>query len=434
MKTLTVTLAIVTSLALLVACSKPVATEEPIRAVKVLTVGASPFSSSYEFAGEVKARLESRLSFRVGGKIIKRQAELGQRVAVGQTLAQLDPQDYKLAADAARAQLQVAATNRDLAAADYQRYSALKEQNFISAAELERRDSVLRAAQAQVAQAQSQLAVQGNQATYAVLKADVAGIVTAIEAEPGQVVAAGAPVVRIAADGPRDVVFSVPEDKVSGIKLGMVASVRGWAQDSQAAVLSATVREVAASADPATRTFLVKLALQNATPPPPLGATVSVVPNGLSGAQGQPVIKLPTSALWRDGQASAVWVLDKPSMTVKSQTVQIATADGNEAVIASGLRPGMLVVSAGVHVLSPGQKVTIYQQKQALVPENKAQTAMNPIAINPIATSPVVISPVVISPELNAQASPKGSQEASQKVSQEAGAPTATASAAAAAK
>jgi len=366
------------AVALLVACSKPAPPEEPIRAVKVMTVGVNTFSSGYEFAGEVKAQLESRLGFRVAGKIIKRQVELGQRVKAGQLLAQLDPQDYKLAADSARAQLQAAATNRDLAAADYKRYKELKEQNFISGAELERRDTTLKSAQAQFEQAQSQLAVQGNQASYASLVADVAGVVTAIEADPGQVVSAGTPVVRIAVDGPRDVVFSVPEDKVSGIKLGMAVKVRGWAQDTQTAPAMAKVREVSASADPATRTYQVKLALDGKAPSPPLGATMYVMPEGLGDVQGMPVIKLPTSALRQEGQASAVWLLDKASMTVKSQIVQIATADGNEAVIAAGLQPGMLVVSAGVHVLSPGQKVTIYQQKVALTPETPAQTAINP--------------------------------------------------------
>ena len=364
--------------ALLAGCSKPAPPEEPVRAVKVMTVGINTFSSGYEFAGEVKAQVESRLAFRVGGKIIKRQAELGQRVKAGQVLAQLDPQDYKLAFDAAKAQLQLAATNRDLAAADFKRYAALKEQSFISGAELERRETALKAAQAQVDQAQSQLNVQGNQATYAVLVADVAGVVTAIEAEPGQVVSAGTPVIRIAADGPRDVVFSVPEDKVAGIKLGMQVKVRGWAQDAQAASAVAKVREVSASADPATRTYQVKLALDGKTPAPPLGATMYVLPEGLGGVQGMPVIKLPTTALRQEGQASAVWLLDKASMTVKSQIVQIATADGNEAVIAAGLQPGMLVVSAGVHVLSPGQKVTIYQEKPAVGQENRAQTAINP--------------------------------------------------------
>lgn len=343
---------------LLAACSKPAAPEEPVRAVKVLTVGVDAFASSQEFAGEVKAKVESRLGFRVGGKIIKRQAELGQRVKAGQVLAQLDPQDYKLAADAARAQVAAAATQRDLAAADYKRYRELKEQNFISGAELERRETTLTAAQAQLEQAQSQLAVQGNQARYAVLVADVSGVVTAVEAEAGQVVSAGTPVLRIAADGPRDVVFAVPEDKVAAIRVGMPVKVRVWAQGAE---LAGKVREVSASADPATRTYPVKVLLDTREPPV-LGATVYVQPQGL-GASGAQVIKLPTSALRQEGSGSAVWVLDKASMTVKSQNVQIATADGNEAVIASGLQPGMLVVSAGVHVLSPGQKVTIYQSK-----------------------------------------------------------------------
>ncbi len=378
---------------LLVACSRPAQPEEPIRAVKVLTVGVGAFSSGYEFAGEVRAKAESRLGFRVGGKIIKRQAELGQRVKAGQVLAQLDPQDYKLAADAARAQLQAAATNRDLAASDFKRYKELKDQNFISGAELERRETTLKAAQAQYEQARSQLAVQGNQASYASLVADVAGVVTAIEAEPGQVVTAGTPVVRIAADGPRDIVFSVPEDKITSFKPGMVVKVRGWVQDAQ---LAATVREVGASADPVTRTYQVKAALGVSDLAPPLGATMYVLPQGLggSGAEGLQVIKLPTSALRQEGKASAVWVLDKTTMTVKSQTVQIATADGNEAVIAAGLQPGMLVVSAGVHVLSPGQKVTIYKAKVLPAQVNRAQTAINTGAADAAAVKLAASAPV----------------------------------------
>ena len=365
--------AVLSSALLLVACSKPAPPDEPVRAVKVMTVGLDAFTSTHEFAGEVRAQVESRLSFRVGGKIIKRQAELGQRVKAGQVLAQLDPQDYKLAADAARALVAVARTNRDLAAADYKRYKELKDQNFISGAELERRDTTLKAAQAQLEQAQSQLAVQGNQANYAVLVADVSGVVTAVEAEAGQVVSSGTPVLRIAADGPRDVVFSVPEDKIALIKVGAPVKVRLWAQNTE---LAGRVREVSASADPATRTYPVKLTLDTREPPA-LGATVYVQPQGL-GASGTPVMKLPTTALRQEGKNSAVWVLDKTSMTLKSQIIQIATADGNEAVVAAGLEPGALVVSAGVHVLSPGQKVTIYQPKVTVAPATPSQTAVNP--------------------------------------------------------
>ncbi len=377
--------------ALAAACSKPEPAPEPVRAVKIMTLAAAPFGSGYEFAGEVRAQSEVRLSFRVGGKIIKRQAELGQRVKAGQILAQIDPEDYKLAQDASRAQLNAAATNRDLAAADFKRFAVLKEQNFISGAELERREAQFKAAQAQYEQARSQLAVQGNQASYAVLTASAAGVITAVEAEPGQVVAAGAPVVRIALDGLRDVVFSVPEDKVAAFKPGLPVKVRGWAQST---VLPATVREVSASADPVTRTYPVKVALGAEAPPPPLGATVYVLPVELSGerAQGLQVIKLPSSALRQQGNASAVWVLDKSSMTLKSQEVQIATADGNEAVISAGLQPGMLVVSAGVHVLSAGQKVTIYKGNVPIDESNRAHTAPNLIAKMPVSAAPVTAS------------------------------------------
>ncbi len=365
--------------ALLAACSKPAPTEEPVRAVRVLTVGEARFDATYEFAAEVRARTESRLGFRVAGKIIRRQAELGQRVKAGQVLAQLDPQDYKLAADAAQAQVAAAATNRDLAAADFKRFKELKEQNFISGAELERRESVLKAAQASLQQAQAQLSSQGNQARYTNLVADVSGVVTAVEAEPGQVVTAGTPVVRIAQDGVRDVVFSVPEDKVAAIRVGSDVGVRVWAEASaQKAQLTGKVREVAATADPVTRTFPIKVAL-DAAANLPLGSTVYVTPQAL-GAAGAQVIKLPTTALRQESGNTTVWVLDKASMALKAQPVTVATADGNEVVIASGLQPGMLVVSAGVHVLQPGQKVTIYQEKGVSAQVNTAQAATKPVA------------------------------------------------------
>lgn len=345
----------------LAACSRPAPPPEPIRAVKVITVGMQAPASTLEYAGEVRARVESRLGFRVGGKLLDRLVELGQHVKAGQLLARLDSQDLKLAADAARAQLAAARTNQALAAADFKRYQALKDQNFISGAELERRDAALQAAWAQLDQAQAQFSVQGNQATYASLHADVPGVVTAVLAERGQVVAAGTPVFQIAQDGVRDVVFAVPEDKVAAIKPGTEVQVRRWATPG---TLKGLIREVAASADPATRTFTVKVAVQ--TPDNlALGSTVSVLPLALQHA-GVPVMKLPTSALRQEGQTTAVWVLDTTSMTVKSQTVQIATADGNDVVVAGGLQPGMQVVVAGVHVLSPGQKVMVYKANSPL--------------------------------------------------------------------
>ena len=245
------------------------------------------------------------------------------------------------------------------------RFSALRAQNFISAAEMERREASLKAAQATLDQAKAQLSAQSNQENYTQLLADVDGVITSVEAEPGQVVSAGTPVVRIAQDGARDAVFSVPEDKRNAVKIGQSVQITPWADES--VKLSGLVREVAASADPATRTYQVKVALQDGATLP-LGATVHVQPQNMSAADAVQVIKLPTTALRQDGgggQGTSVWVFDPASSTVKLQPVQLASADGNEAIIASGLKPGMQVVATGAHVLTPGQKVTVYRDRYA---------------------------------------------------------------------
>jgi RND family efflux transporter MFP subunit len=345
---------------LLTACSKPEAPQEPIRSVKLLTVSAGTVGAQQEYAGEVRARVESRLGFRVGGKLVQRPAEVGQRVQAGALLAQIDASDLALASQAAQAQVSAAQTQRDLAAADLKRFTDLKAQGFVSGAEIERRQATLQAAEASLRQARAQGAVQGNQAGYARLLADGAGVVVAVEAEVGQVVAAGTPVVRLARDGARDVVFAVPEDRLAALRPGQVAQVRLWAAGQTAAgdALSGTVREVAASADPATRTYQVKLALP-AGADVALGATASVtLPDR---ATGLAAIKLPTSALMQspgNARGTSVWVFDAASSTVQLRPVELSGADGNDMLVVSGLKPGEEVVAAGVHVLSAGQKVT----------------------------------------------------------------------------
>ena len=338
------------------ACSRPEAVQEPVRAVKVMTVGQSGFDMGGEFAGEVRARVESRLGFRVAGKISQRQAEMGQRVAAGAVLAQLDAADYQLAAQAAQAQVSGARTQRDLAQTEYKRYEGLRAQNFISSAELERREATLKAAQFTLDQALAQAQNQGNQTQYTQLRADAPGVITAVEAEAGQVVSAGTPVFRLAHDGPRDAVFAVSESMVMKLRNGQrMQAVVGQGGPT----LQGRVREIAGSADPVTRTFTVKLALDEGQKVP-LGATVNVLAQGLKGSQAA-VIKVPTSALRQEGKTTAVWVLDETKMTVASQPVQVDTADGNEVVITAGLQPGQRIVTAGVHVLTPGQKVSLYK-------------------------------------------------------------------------
>ncbi len=340
----------------LASCSKAPPQQEPIRAVKILKVGESSASYDLEFSGEIRARVESTLGFRVGGKLINRQAELGQRVKAGQLLAQIDPQDYRVAADAAAAQLIAAQSNRDVAVADMKRYQGLFDQGFISVAELERRQASEKAAQAQWRQAQAQNTVQGNQSNYTHLLADGAGVITSLDASAGQVVAAGQPVVRLALDGPRDVVFSVSEDKLATLKAGVVVDVRQW-QDGK--TLEAKVRDVSASADTVTRTFVVKAALPKDADPV-LGSTATVSLRAAKLVDAKPRIKLPTQALRTEAGVTAVWLLDSATMTVKSQPIQVTTADGNEAVVDSGLQDGDQVVVSGVHVLTAGQKVSVF--------------------------------------------------------------------------
>ncbi|KPF49183.1 RND transporter [beta proteobacterium AAP121] len=339
------------------ACSRPAPAPEPVRAVRTMTISAEGAGGVHEYAAEVRARTESRLGFRVGGKMLTRSAEVGQRVRAGQVLAQLDAADLQLGRDAALAAARAAQTQYDLAAAEFKRYQELRAQGFISSLELERREATLKAQKAQLEQAQAQARVQGNQAGYAALVATAPGVITATEAEAGAVLAAGAPVLRLAHDGPRDAVFAVPEDGAAAMraKLGKPGAlkVRGW---GSSAVLPATVREVAAAADPATRTFLVKADVGKADLQ--LGQTVTVLAE-LPRLEG--IARLPLSAVFQQQGQTAVWLLDTASMTVRLQPVVVAGADGNTVIVGAGLQPGQQVVTAGVHVLTPGQKVKRYE-------------------------------------------------------------------------
>ena len=353
--TVPLVLSLAASLAL-VACGKEPAAIEPVHAVRTLTVGQLSSATTRDYAAEVHARVESRLAFRVGGKITQRPVNLGDRVKDGQTLAQVDPADLRFGQDAARAALASAQVTYDQTALDYKRYQDLQKQGFISAADLERRNAGLQAARAQFDQARAQAGMQTNQAGYAALTADAPGVITAVFADVGSVVAAGTPVVSLAHDGPRDVVFAVPEDQLPVFrslqgKAGGV-SVTLWGGN---AAIAATVREVAAAADPATRTFQVKADLPNGAAELGQTATVHVQ---LAPADGK--LRLPLQAVAGRANQSYVWLLDKASMTVREQPVAVLRPEGDNLVLDAGLKAGDLVVTAGAHVLTPGQHVTLY--------------------------------------------------------------------------
>jgi len=342
----------------LVACSKRQETPSPVRAVRTELVTVGSAGGRHEFAAEVRARTESRLGFRVAGKLVQRRVNLGDTVKAGQVLAQLDPQDLKLAQDVASANQAAAQANYDLNLADYKRARDLHDQGFVSGADLERRTTALKAAQSQLGQARVQTRVQRNQAGYAVLQADMGGVVTSVEAEPGGIVGAGQTIVRVAQDGPRDVVFSVPEDRVSLFReaagVAGALKVRLWGGDET--LFDAKLREVSAAADSSTRTFQVKAELKSGVAK--LGQTATVL---LDLPKQADVIKLPLSAVFEFQGKSSVWLLDPKTMTVNTQTVQVLHADGNEVVVAGGLHAGQELVTAGAHVLTPGQKVKRYE-------------------------------------------------------------------------
>lgn len=344
--------------AALAGCGRQAPVAEPVRSVKVMTVAGANVRASREYSGDVRARVETSLGFRTTGKVLQRLVEPGQHVRAGQVLSRLDPSDLQLAIQSAAAQVSAATTQRDLAAAEFRRYASLRDQGFISGAELERREASLRAAQAQLEQAQAHSSMQRNQAAYASLVAPVGGVVVSVAAEAGQVIASGVPAVRLAMDGERDAVFFVPEGEVSRIRVGTAVSIRPWAGGPR---LAGRVREVAANADPVTRTFQVKAAIDGESPP--LGATVavSVADVDAADAADAAAIKVPARAVLKQGQGSGVWVLEDASMTVRLQPVQLGGFEGDDAIVAAGLVPGMQVVTGGVHVLTPGQKVSLWK-------------------------------------------------------------------------
>jgi len=338
--------------ALLVACSKPAPPPADIRPVRVLALANSTAGERLEFSGDVRPRYESQLGFRVGGKIVERKVDVGAVVKRGDVLMRLDPQDLRLAESQARATLRAAETERDLARADYKRHVDLRAQNFVSQAVLDAKQSALKAAQANVDAARAGLRGQSNQSNYASLAADADGVVIAIEAEVGQVVQPGTPVVRVARAGEKEVVIGIPEDKVGQLQPSGAVTVRLWADTD--ATIPGKIREISPMADAASRTYTVKVAIPD-TPDVRLGMTATVeVATGGNGAAG---LRVPLTALVQSKGATHVWVVENGA--VRLAPVQVTGQVGNDVLVTGAVRAGQQVVTAGVNLLRNGQKVRI---------------------------------------------------------------------------
>lgn len=337
---------------LLAACSKPVEKTEEIRPVRAVRLAADNVDVIAEFPGEVRARVESRLGFRVGGKIVARKIDVGSTVKRGQILMQLDPQDLQLAQAGANAGLKAAESNRDLARAELKRYQELREKNFVSQAVLDGKETAYRSSQASYEQALANYRNQSNQAGYASLVSDVDGVVTSVDAEVGQVVAAGNPVVRVAQAGEKEIVIGIPEDKVEALRRISDVRVRTWANPNE--TVPGKLRELSPVADPATRTYTAKISIPNAPDGTKLGMTAYVT---FAAKTQHALIKLPLSALFQEKSGTAVWVVENGS--VKLAPIRIAGTAGNDILVSGGIAPGQTVVTAGVNLLKHGQQVKI---------------------------------------------------------------------------
>lgn len=353
----------------LVACSKPVDKTEDIRPVRAFAVAESGARAEVEFSGEVMPRYESRIAFRVGGKVVARKVEVGSVVKRGQVLLQLDPSDLELSQAQSRAVVAAADSGLGLAKADLERYRELRQKNFVSQAVLDAKEASYKSALAARDQATAGMKAQVNQSSYTQLLADADGVITGLDVEVGQVVAAGSPVVRIARLGEVEVRVSIPENQWDSVRQAKDISVRTWANPAQS--VSGRLREISPMADAATRTFTAKIALTQSDPSIRLGMT-AVVAFGSAAPVG---IRLPLTALFQNKEATSVWVV--ANQTVSLVPVQVGGAIGNEVLIASGLKAGQVVVTAGVNQLREGQKVIVLGQELKDAQAAAAQAALD---------------------------------------------------------
>jgi multidrug efflux system membrane fusion protein len=332
------------------------------RPVKVVRIGDEAAAGVMSFAGEVRARYETILAFRVSGKMIDRPVEVGDRVHKGQRVARLDSNDYQLGTDALNAQLKSAQAERDFARDDLTRYRELLNQRVISPAEFDRHDTAYTTARERVVMLEAQLSQATNQLQYTDLLADRDGVVTAVEVETGQVVTAGQPVVKLARLDEKEIHIDIPEQRVGGIELRQKVSVTLWADGDRQ--YTARIREIAAAADPTSRTYRVKATLLERQDEARLGKTATVwIPVTTS-----PRITVPFSAVFtpqNEPGRPRVWLIDEQAGTVRSVPVQLGEALDGERIVVAGVVSGQLVVSAGVQRLAEGQAVRLPEQVAA---------------------------------------------------------------------
>jgi len=331
----------------------PEAAEDEVRPVRSVTIAKSEGGSTIALSGRIAAKDEIAVAFRLPGRLIERNVNVGDRVRPGQVIARLEQMNERNQLLSAQAALNAA--NADLVRArdEFTRQKSLIDEGFTTRALLDQATAGFRAAEAQVKSATAQVSMAQDLVGFTVLTADAAGAVVARGAEPGEVVQAGQMVVRIALDGGVDAVFEVPPQVVRRASRAQPVAVA--LTDDPAVTATGLVREISPQADPVTGTFTVRVGLEN----PPAGMLFGSIVNGRVTVEGDPLIVVPSSALATSGGGPALWVVDPANSTVALRPIRIARHEPDTVIVAEGLAPGDTVVTAGVQTLRDGQKVRI---------------------------------------------------------------------------
>lgn len=362
------------ALALVLAgCGEPEAKIETARPVLVVHPSGAVQAGFSAYAGEIRAREESALSFRIGGSLVRRLVDAGDRVHRGQLLAELDAGDVAAQARAAQAQLAAAEAELARTSADRARYAALAKQQLVSRSTLDAQVTAQAAAAGQARAARAQLDVARNQADYTRLRAPRDGVIANRLAEAGQTVAAGQTVYTLAGDAGRDVAIALPESRIRDVRVGQPVLVELWNAPGQR--LPGRVREVSPAADAQTRTYAARVALEGeAARAVDLGQSARVY---MQESGHPPALGVPLSAVQRsaDGKAASLWVVDPRSRRVRLTPVRLgAYAEGSVPVL-SGVAADAWVVAAGGHLLREGQLVAPVDRDNRPVLEGAASAA-----------------------------------------------------------
>lgn len=336
---------------LLAACSAETApAPKAERPVQVQKVAYQAEDAARDFVGVVRARYETDLGFRVAGKMVTRLVNVGDRVHAGDVVARLDPEDLRLQVESAEAELAAANTNLAQTSSDYERYETLKSRGYASIADFDRKTAAKGEAESRLARAKRSLELARNQLDYAELKAVADGVITATLAEPGQVVALGQPVVKLAHRGEKEAVVALPENWLAKAREAK-ASVTLWSENGRH--YAARLRELSPQADQATRTYAARFTILDPDDSVALGMTATVT---LKPAGETMVAKVPLSAVLSRGSGASVYVVNAGGeLTLRPVTV--ASFNEDDALITGGITAGEKIVTLGVQKLEPGLKV-----------------------------------------------------------------------------